>query len=65
MTPLPRRLGVEQPIGFFGGFERPGVRKEPVDVEHEAVLEAVQARLDRNPAKMRERRQTVEHPFVR
>src|ERR1700675_4663168 len=32
--------------------------------EHEAVLEAVQARLDRNPAKMRERRQTVEHPFA-
>src|SRR6202051_4157630 len=31
--------------------------------EHEAVLEAVQARLDRNTAKMRERRQTVEHPF--
>jgi hypothetical protein len=31
--------------------------------EHEAVLEAVQARLDRNPVKMRERRQTVEHPF--
>ena len=31
--------------------------------EHEAVLEAVQARLDRNRAKMRERRQTVEHPF--
>jgi hypothetical protein len=31
--------------------------------EHEAVLEAVQARLDQNPAKMRERRQTVEHPF--
>jgi Flp pilus assembly protein TadD len=31
--------------------------------EHEAVLEAVQARLDRNPHKMRERRQTVEHPF--
>src|SRR5450432_3342026 len=31
--------------------------------EHEAVLEAVKARLDRNPAKMRERRQTVEHPF--
>ena len=31
--------------------------------EHEAILEAVQARLDRNPAKMRERRQTVEHPF--
>ena len=31
--------------------------------EHEAILEAVQARLDRNPDKMRERRQTVEHPF--
>jgi transposase len=31
--------------------------------EHEAVLEAVQARLERNPTKMRERRQTVEHPF--
>src|SRR5258705_5764487 len=31
--------------------------------EHEAVLEAVQARLDRKPAQMRERRQTVEHPF--
>src|ERR1700709_1727040 len=31
--------------------------------EHEAVLEAVQAWLDRNPDKMRVRRQTVEHPF--
>jgi hypothetical protein len=31
--------------------------------EHEAVLEAVQARLDRSPEKMRLRRQTVEHPF--
>jgi len=31
--------------------------------EHEAILEAVQARLDRNPDKMRVRRQTVEHPF--
>src|SRR6187399_732625 len=31
--------------------------------EHEAVLESVQARLDRNPTKMRLRRQTVEHPF--
>ncbi len=31
--------------------------------EHEAVLEAVQARLDRNPDKMRARRQTVEDPF--
>ncbi len=31
--------------------------------EHEAVLETVQARLDRNPDKIRVRRQTVEHPF--
>jgi hypothetical protein len=31
--------------------------------EHESVLETVQARLDRNPDKMRVRRQTVEHPF--
>jgi transposase len=31
--------------------------------EHEGVLETVQARLDRNPDKMRVRRQTVEHPF--
>jgi len=31
--------------------------------EHEAVLEAMQERLDREPEKMRVRRQTVEHPF--
>lgn len=31
--------------------------------EHEAVLEAVQARLDAEPERMRLRRQTVEHPF--
>jgi transposase len=31
--------------------------------EHEAVLDRVQARLDREPEKMRLRRQTVEHPF--
>jgi hypothetical protein len=31
--------------------------------QHEAVLETVQDRLDRNPDKMRVRRQTVEHPF--
>ena len=31
--------------------------------EHEAVLETVQARLDRNPDAMRVRRQTAEHPF--
>src|ERR1700683_427020 len=31
--------------------------------EHEAVLEAVQARLDHHPEKMTIRRQTAEHPF--
>ena len=31
--------------------------------EHEHVLEAVQRRLDEHPEKMRQRRETVEHPF--
>jgi hypothetical protein len=31
--------------------------------EHEAVIDAMQARLDRDPDKMRVRRQTVEHPY--
>ena len=31
--------------------------------EHEHILEAVQQRLDENPEKMRQRRETVEHPF--
>jgi transposase len=31
--------------------------------EHEHVLEAVQQRLDANPKAMRQRRETVEHPF--
>ncbi len=31
--------------------------------EHEHLLEAVQKRLDEHPEKMRERRETVEHPF--
>jgi transposase len=31
--------------------------------EHEEVLDAVQARLDKNPDAMRTRRETVEHPF--
>ncbi len=31
--------------------------------EHEHVLEAVQRRLDENPGAMRQRRETVEHPF--
>jgi hypothetical protein len=32
--------------------------------EHEHVLEAVQKRLDENPNAMRQRRETVEHPFA-
>ena len=31
--------------------------------EHEHLLDDMQARLDQNPEKMRERRSTVEHPF--
>jgi len=31
--------------------------------EHENLLEAVQRRLDEHPEKMRQRRETVEHPF--
>ena len=31
--------------------------------EHEHVLEAVQQRLNEHPEKMRQRRETVEHPF--
>ena len=31
--------------------------------EHEHVLEEVQRRLDNNPLAMRQRRETVEHPF--
>ena len=31
--------------------------------EHEHVVEAVQRRLDEQPERMRQRRETVEHPF--
>ncbi len=31
--------------------------------EHEDILEAVEQRLDEHPEKMRQRRETVEHPF--
>jgi len=31
--------------------------------EHEHLLEAVQRRLDQHPEKMRQRRETAEHPF--
>ena len=41
----------------------PGKERRISRWEHEAVLETVQDRLDRNPNKMRVRRQTVEHPF--
>ena len=41
----------------------PGKHRRISRWEHEAVLETVQDRLDRNPEKMRVRRQTVEHLF--
>jgi hypothetical protein len=41
----------------------PGKERRISRWEHEAVLETVQERLDRNPDKMRVRRQTAEHPF--
>jgi hypothetical protein len=31
--------------------------------EHEAIIEAMEARLGRDPEKLRMRRETVEHPF--
>jgi len=40
-----------------------GVRRKMSRWEHEALLEQVEARLDRNPHLMRVRRSTVEHPF--
>lgn len=41
----------------------PGAQRRIRRWEHEAVLERVQERLDREPEKRRRRRQTVEHPF--
>jgi uncharacterized small protein (DUF1192 family) len=41
----------------------PGRQRRISRWEHEAVLEAVQARLDKNPDAMRVRRSTAEHPF--
>jgi DDE family transposase len=40
-----------------------GVQRRITRWEHEHVLEAVQRRLDENPQAMRQRRETVEHPF--
>jgi transposase len=41
-----------------------GVQRRITRWEHEHVLEAVQKRLDENPNAMRQRRETVEHPFA-
>ncbi len=41
----------------------PGKERRVSRWEHEHVLEAVQQRLDENPQAMRQRRETVEHPF--
>jgi hypothetical protein len=41
----------------------PGNERRISRWEHETVLETVQDRRDRNPDKMRMRRQTVGHPF--
>jgi transposase len=41
----------------------PGKERRLSRWEHEAVLDAVQRRLDENPGAMRQRRETVEHPF--
>lgn len=41
----------------------PGKERRVSRWEHEEVLEAVQRRLDENPQAMRQRRETVEHPF--
>jgi transposase len=41
----------------------PGAQRRIKRWEHEAVIEAMQQRLDHDPNKMRVRRQTVEHPF--
>ena len=40
-----------------------GVQRRITRWEHEHVLETVQRRLDAHPEKMRQRRETVEHPF--
>jgi len=41
----------------------PGSERRITRWEHEHLLEAVQHRLDANPHAMRQRRETVEHPF--
>ena len=41
-----------------------GLERRITRWEHEHVVEAVQRRLDENPGAMRQRRETVEHPFA-
>jgi len=41
----------------------PSKQRKVTRWEHEHVLEAVQQRLDEHPERMRQRRETVEHPF--
>ena len=41
----------------------PGKERRVTRWEHEHVLDEVQRRLDENPQAMRQRRETVEHPF--
>ena len=41
----------------------PGSQRRITRWEHEHLLDAVQQRLDANPQAMRQRRETVEHPF--
>ena len=41
-----------------------GVQRRVSRYEYEAVLDAIQDRLDREPERMRVRRQTAEHPFA-
>lgn len=41
----------------------PGKQRRITRWEHEHVLDEVQQRLDEHPEKMRQRRETVEHPF--
>ncbi len=41
----------------------PGPERRVRRWEHEAVLERVQARVEQDPQNMRQRRETVEHPF--
>jgi len=40
-----------------------GTNRRVTRWEHEEVLDRVQARLDREPERMRARRETAEHPF--